>query len=608
VAPTVNYRTYPAALNAKGIELLADVDEYFPDVIESLKGVDDPQLFMTAWILKPGIMLSRTVSFRDLVLEAVRKPNGVCRILVNTNAPAQSPGVLKKMATDFRAFVAKGLPAGTSIDGKLKIILSANLAETLNAFFEHFIDAERVRRAPKPPPSATMKSHYQQMIDAYFPGKPALANTLDDLAIASHHQKTITILGKKNNQPVLVSWCGGIDVSSGPAGQASKTGVHNGGTWWHDFAMRARGDAAMGTLQNFVDRWNAEIGRLADITAFGVTASDTLEDADDLFDETDDELGDDVETDLTEPGTISTTAIRSRYESMIGAATSRIIIINQYVRHRELAAKLKDALDSEPGLTITIIIPAYPEEVAREDLPRLRELFARAATEAERGPLRAQLAAKANSIDPVNKLSLLLQNRCLKDLVVHPRVRIWLPSKVEGSGAKLKVTGVPYRHAKMMICDDNTITVGSANFNGRSMDGDTDTEINLTFRRAPGSHAGEPDVKTLREDARFEWHKPEPADENDATRYPNSYFARHNLRRYGARHWEADSILTAFPTGRAAFVDYMLQFQDSPFVDKLLTKKLTRTEAEAKLASVPLINFDDPAYVEKMLELFENLL
>lgn len=188
-------------------------------------------------------------------------------------------------------------------------------------------------------------------------------------------------------------------------------------------------------------------------------------------------------------------------------------------------------------------------------------------------------------------------------------MRIWLPSKVAGTGARLTAVGVPYIHAKVMVCDDNAITVGSANFNGRSMEGDTDTEINLTFRRAPAAAAADPDVKKMREDARFEWDKPEPTSETDPA-YAGSYFARHNLRRYGLRHWQADEILTAFPVGRAGFVDYMLQFQDSPFVDKLLTKKMTHAELDAQLAAIPtaIIDFADPNYVEELLDLFENVL
>ena len=49
---------------------------------------------------------------------------------------------------------------------------------------------------------------------------------------------------------------------------------------------------------------------------------------------------------------------------------------------------------------------------------------------------------------------------------------------------------------------------------------------------------------------------------------------------------------------------------NSPFVDKLLTKKLTHAELDAQLAIIPtaMINFDDPSYVEELLDLFENVL
>jgi phosphatidylserine/phosphatidylglycerophosphate/cardiolipin synthase-like enzyme len=601
----VNYRPYGPTLNTRSIELLADVDEYYADIVESLKGVDSPQLFITAWILRPAMMLNATTSFQGLVRDAVKKPNGICRLLVNTLAPDQSPAVLQKMGDDFRSFVAAELPSGQNIDSKVKIIFSANLDEQLNYYFESILDAERARRAPRPPGEDTTKGWWGKVTDL-FAAKPR-ANTLYDAAVGTHHQKTVTVLGTKNGQPHLVSYCGGIDISTGPAG--FHKGVHNGGSWWHDFAMRVRGDGARPVLQNFVERWNAEINRLTDITQRGVTASDTLV-VRDLFTGSTTPSTSDVRTDRTTPSTVPpTVVIKHDYMTLVDEAASRIFIANQYVRHRPFARRLQLAVEGEPALRVTIVIPAYPEEVAREDLPRIRELYARASTQSERDAHLMTLRQKANTIDPVNKLSLLIQNRCLANLVTNSQVRIWLPSIITGSGAKIRVVGVPYIHAKMMFVDDRYLTVGSANLNGRSLDG-LDTEINFVVDRRPGTHPGEPDVKQLIEDARFEWQKSEPTDENDAANYPNSYYARHNLRRYTARHWEADRELTQFPTNKSGFLDYLLQFQNSPYVEKMLSKKLTRAELSAKLDQVPKrrLDLDDPNYPEVLMDWFENIL
>jgi phosphatidylserine/phosphatidylglycerophosphate/cardiolipin synthase-like enzyme len=599
----VNYRPYGPALNARSIELLADVDEYYPDLVESLKGVDSPQLFVTAWILRPAMMLDAATSFQGLVRDTVKKPNGICRILVNTLAPDQSPAVLEAMADNLRSFVKAELPSGQNIDSKVKIIFSANLEERLNYFFEDMLDAERARRAPKPPENTT-RGMFGFVADL-FASKPR-ANTLYDAAVGTHHQKTVTVLGTRNGQPYLVSYCGGIDISTGPAG--FHKGVHNGGAWWHDFAMRVRGDGARPVLENFVERWNGEINRLANITQRGVTAADTLV-VRDLFSGSTTPSTSDVRTSRTVPGAVPTLIIKQDYTILVDLAVNRIFIANQYVRYRPFAARLKSALDVKPGLRLTIVLPAYPEEVAREDLPRVRELYARASTQAERDKHLATLQAKANSIDPVNKLSLLIQNRCLESLVTSPQARIWLPAVVTGAGAKLKVVGVPYIHAKMMFVDDRYMVVGSANLNGRSLDG-LDSEINFLVERGPNSHPGEPDVKQLIEDPRFEWHKPEPVDENDAANYPNSYYQRHNLRRYTVRHWEADRELTRFPAGKDAFLDYMLQFQNSPYVEKALTKKLTRADLGAKLDQVPkmLLDLDDPDYPDRLMNAFESIL
>jgi phosphatidylserine/phosphatidylglycerophosphate/cardiolipin synthase-like enzyme len=601
----VNYRPYGTALNARSVELLADVDEYYPDIVESLKSVDSPQLFITAWILRPAMMLNATTSFQALVRETVKKPNGICRLLVNTQAPDQSPAVLQKMGDDFRSFVSAELPSGQSIDNKVKIIFSANLDEQLNFFFEHILDAERARRAPKPPAEDTTKGWWGKVTDL-FAAKPR-ANSLYDAAVGTHHQKTLTVLGTKNGQPYLVAYCGGIDISTGPAG--FNKGAHNGGSWWHDFAMRVRGDGARPVLENFVERWNAEIDRLANITQRGVTASDTLV-VRDLFSGSTTPSTSDVRTSRTTPSTTPPTlVIKFDYTTLVNEATNRIFIANQYVRHREFARRLQLSVEGKPALRLTIVIPAYPEEVAREDLPRIRELYARASTQSERDAHLATLGQKANTIDPVNKLSLLIQNRCLANLVTHPQVRIWLPAVITGTGAKIRVVGVPYIHAKMMFVDERYMTVGSANLNGRSLDG-LDTEINFTLDRGPASRPGQPDVKQLIEDARFEWHKPEPADENDAANYPNSFYSRHNLRRYTVRHWEADRELTKFPPDKNGFADYLLQFQDSPYVEKLLSKRVTRADLIAKLDEVPkrVLDLDDPNYPERLMNLFEGIL
>jgi hypothetical protein len=116
-------------------------------------------------------------------------------------------------------------------------------------------------------------------------------------------------------------------------------------------------------------------------------------------------------------------------------------------------------------------------------------------------------------------------------------------------------------------------------------------------------------VKQLIEDPRFEWTKPEPADEKAAD-YGNSYYARHNLRRYRVGHWAADVELALFPVGKDPILDYFLQFQSSPYVDKLLAKEYTRAELAAEVDKVPkvLVDLDDPSFPDQMMDLFEAVL
>jgi hypothetical protein len=54
----------------------------------------------------------------------------------------------------------------------------------------------------------------------------------------------------------------------------------------------------------------------------------------------------------------------------------------------------------------------------------------------------------------------------------------------------------------------------------------------------------------------------------------------------------------------------MLQFQNSPYVEKALTKKLTRADLGAKLDQVPkmLLDLDDPDYPDRLMNAFESIL
>jgi phosphatidylserine/phosphatidylglycerophosphate/cardiolipin synthase-like enzyme len=274
-------------------------------------------------------------------------------------------------------------------------------------------------------------------------------------------------------------------------------------------------------------------------------------------------------------GRVFTTEIKSDYLDAIDDAEQWIFIENQYLRHPEIAEALEEQLDDEDELRITVVLPSYSEEVGkRDDLPKLRARFAAEPDAQKRQKILNEVKAKAMTVDPVNKLTLFMQAKCLTNLVKHPRVKVWIPRKT---------TGEPYVHTKMMVADEAVMLVGSANLNGRSLDGYADSEINVKLTRAE-------DIRRFVE--RMRWRN-EPNDERDP-RYlrwsdadpTKTYYARQELGRYTERHWEVDRELGRFPRGKAAILDYWRTIQRLQVMDRFSLRS-GESDVEALLNSMP---------------------
>jgi phosphatidylserine/phosphatidylglycerophosphate/cardiolipin synthase-like enzyme len=582
----VNYKSYtPLSIETHPVAVLADADEYFQDVAAVVGAMTKPKVFITSWILKPTIMLTAGKSFQQMVIDVLQKQDGACFILWNTLVAGVSTRDIHKAATGLRTAAEAKLLRNEKIDDKLKIVFSRNLDYDLHPLFDIALLGYSVSRIISAPPT-DKRTWLERLWLEIFPHQDPLLGVPDVLTMASHHQKTVVVSGTVNGAQRIVAWCGGLDFGPGPAGFYGKEGSHNGGRWWHDYAIRVRGEAAVGVLENFVDRWNDEIDDLDDFKAFGATEDDEL-DADDFYDDSDEALADDVEVELTLPGSTPltrTTDIRSRYEDMIGDAESWIFIENQYFRHRGLAEALVDQLDDEPALNVTIVLPEYPEEIKTTTLPMLRDSYAKASA-SQRPAIMKRVSDAALKIDPMSKLMVRLQNECLAELIDNPRVRVWVPS------ARARK---PYIHSKIMAVDDLAITVGSANTNGRSLDGEMDTEINVTFTREPAADT-QPDVKKVRD--RFGWRVESgnpavPLEDETSAGYAASYFGRHNLVRYRRGHWEVDSALGKFPTGKTKIVDYLFTYRAAKQLEGTPLASVSRADIEAYLDAAPDFWFD----------------
>src|SRR5207237_4620415 len=95
---------------------------------------------------------------------------------------------------------------------------------------------------------------------------------------------------------------------------------------------------------------------------------------------------------------------------------------------------------AERGVKIEIFLPPWPEE----------------------------------NLDLPNRISLFTQNKVLRSLSTFTNVLVRSPRK------KLQ----PYIHAKLLVADEHVTILGSANANGRSLDGKCDSELDVVVEDA----------------------------------------------------------------------------------------------------------------------------
>jgi phosphatidylserine/phosphatidylglycerophosphate/cardiolipin synthase-like enzyme len=596
LSPKVNYRAYDRAVHAGPIDFLADADEYYQDVLASLEDVSDPALFVTGWVLVPSILLSKVKSFEQMVKDILTKPNGRCYILWNANISGPVPQLFDEVRGFYKRVVKD---VGAENAQKLKIIISVNLQWDpgirlwlVNQPTRYIPRRLLPWRKPDSVPPANFFEWAQQLWEERFPQPSDAYRNMRIFTVGSHHQKTLVLSGTRQQAKVLVGYCGGLDFSTGPAGYYKRQDSYNGGLWWHDAAMRVESDMALGLLKNFVERWNFELDFFDYIVSHGVAKTDELAE-DDFYSEIDDPLADSVETRRTMPvrvmysptqpsltlvqmaARVWQTEIKRDYLNAIEEAEQWIFIENQYLRHKEIAEALEEQLDDKEALHLTIVLPSYSEEVGkRRDLPQLRARYAAETDPDKQQKILTEVKAKAMTVDPLNKLTLLMQATCLKNLIKHPHVKVWVPRRP---------TQEPYVHTKMMVVDDTVMLVGSANLNGRSLDGYADSEINLKLTR-------QEDIRRFT--TKMRWRN-EPEGEWDPrySKWSNSdptptYYARQALGRYTQRHWEVDLEFGRFPRGKEAILDYWRTIQRMQVMDRFSLRSAER-DVEALLDSMP---------------------
>jgi phosphatidylserine/phosphatidylglycerophosphate/cardiolipin synthase-like enzyme len=153
------------------------------------------------------------------------------------------------------------------------------------------------------------------------------------------------------------------------------------------------------------------------------------------------------------------TEIDEAHHASVAMARQLIYVETQYFRDRRLARHLAQEARANPGLSMILILPAAPDDVAFEG---------------------------ATGFDA--RLGEFLQAKCLRILRRGFGRRLFVggaaqPRKTRARGrAQLKGAPLVYIHAKVSIFDDRRAIVSSANLNGRSLR--WDTEAGLVIDRA----------------------------------------------------------------------------------------------------------------------------
>jgi phosphatidylserine/phosphatidylglycerophosphate/cardiolipin synthase-like enzyme/uncharacterized membrane protein YdjX (TVP38/TMEM64 family) len=256
---------------------------------------------------------------------------------------------------------------------------------------------------------------------------------------SSHHQKVVVV-------DDAVAFCGGLDLTHGrwdtPAhrreedlrrdvrGHASRAN--------HDVQAIVDGAPARALAELARDRWRRGAGRpclpLDPSPANDPWPQALAPDVTEL----------DVAVARTDPGYAGAPAaheIRSLYVDAIGAARRFLYLENQYFSSSDVGGALEARL-REPAGPEVVVVSRLTEEGWLE--------------ERTMGLLRARLHERLRGAD------------------AHGRYRLLYPYLPQLEGAEpLNV------HSKVLVADDELASIGSANFNNRSMG--YDTECNLAF-------------------------------------------------------------------------------------------------------------------------------
>ncbi|MCF6432687.1 phospholipase D-like domain-containing protein [Leisingera sp. MMG026] len=138
-------------------------------------------------------------------------------------------------------------------------------------------------------------------------------------------------------------------------------------------------------------------------------------------------------------------------------ARQLIYLETQYLRSSVIARGLADAARRNPDLSLILILPALPEEVAFDENRGLDARYGMALQAEALQEISAAFGARACIASPVQRRMAARE----------------APSVLAGSP-------MIYLHSKVLLTDQDFAMVGSANLNGRSMRWDTEAALRIT--------------------------------------------------------------------------------------------------------------------------------
>ena len=244
-----------------------------------------------------------------------------------------------------------------------------------------------------------------------------------------HHQKAIVVDGR-------IAFVGGLDMADFDIDRWDRVGHPlRAGLNWHDLCLRLEGEAARDVGRNFVQRWEhltKEPLSLPDLSEAQAAPGDAA-----------------VQVVRTIPARVYPFAphgeygIAWAYQQAFRQAKRFIYLENQYLWSPavvdELTATLRRVED--PDFRLVLVLPARPNIGKKDTDVHVRQLLE---AEGDRGRV---LVFSLYTAGPEAR-------------------RKWIYKPI-------------YVHAKVAIIDDEWLTVGSANLNGRGMEGDSELNVQV---------------------------------------------------------------------------------------------------------------------------------